>query len=1361
MNEIYEKLAAAGQLATCCGEAALEFDNSARVCDIYEVWVHNDSGDVVPRLGQVDASAVPGWLRDSHAGNPGHTLLLRLVLVTIRTAGTARKLVGIAKDTHRQLTKAFGLELAHEFLKGTVTSVTAFPAVAVAPAGAERYCYAFNHAPKLAAIWSQLRPATAEGCAKQAAATEGIIYITDGAGGDPAQKRAATPATASFAPGDVLRRLLQSPFCADVYASSMAPALLLAMQLGFETDLAQSRIKVAIRAIEAATGYHTFKSRVAASSTHARLSQLAVRASGSATKLASVDRKSTSMQKVLRFVVKELDREAVGPADTAAQRLLRHHVGVLEERLEMQMLDTRYTMKRVDIQINAAQIFNMMTQEDALNGIELAQSTHLIAHASYRDSSSMKTLAIVTMFFLPGSFVSAMFSMPMYEWAKADPESPFIGVGLLPQFRLYWVITLPLTTVIFGFYLWWLWHLKRQRDAEFDSVSRKSADSSDGEEGDDVVEERRLARKRRQTTLMLAIIFLSVCGGLASEFHYSSRLCAPAPLRQPAMAVAAPAPRIPVPAQLGFLAIYNPSLGTSDDTIDDQIVYYASVTSQSVAPAKRRRARTRGRPTDGISPEERNERLRQIGLAQGMVSFSQGFTDGEPVDAIETETTRVVVRELESGWWILASIDLNKTPLPPRLLTKNSEPQEEKYDYNTKEMKPAALILRDLQRAHRIFLMHHDVSMSSLFLRLPRHKFVAVLTRYWDLYLSTWSVSLHGNPARDIYQGINIAASGELGVGVGEEERGSGEREVLEGLVGRTEGLVDLMVSKFGGEDGDETDSNSNAPAPWLGSGREPSIDDGAIFLGTGALSRKSLRDVTHWMEDLYTWGEHAYGVIESPISTRKTRTKKTDSRDDIPKTSEADTKGSSRTNPAQTSTQSNEPTAKQLKDKKSDPLTSNPSSATTDTGTIEEGKGVQVAKSQVGEVEDGKLDKMVSYLKLGYGQYWTIPGVASLSGSSTDQAADPKERPSSKAAESAPPKRPTLPKPSPSQESAGHYLIGLKGEIEEAYGGVDDGGAEASDESDSERDSRTVLRTIHVELDNNESGSGFPIHPPQQNPAAGATLTEAQMRGSLRPGANVQENSNAEKLRVVVYVNRPFLFVFLFRLRTDSLAWDALYRSLHYQLAPLRRPLLTSTRYRPERPDTGGRAAGIYDLVWNPFDLTVHTTVPNIPDDHLHPAGEPSWSRADAVNTHLHVLHVYSSTRSPRVTDLERTQKTSRGWWIVWTRLVLQQHREAGSSRAVAMQTPRGGGDGSGVLSAPPSPRLGSEAGGDELGGSGFLGPAVTSKEIVLIRRASDHVSSVSSSLMGGGGVDSVGRLAQGIGVDTRRYVEDLLSML
>ena len=73
-----------------------------------------------------------------------------------------------------------------------------------------------------------------------------------------------------------------------------------------------------------------------------------------------------------------------------------------------------------------------------------------------------------------------------------------------------------------------------------------------------------------------------------------------------------------VPASLSFLAIYNPSLSKSDDTFHEQIVYYYS---------KSRSAQHGGNSNDTgdgeDSREEKNEKERQIGLAQGMVEFAK------------------------------------------------------------------------------------------------------------------------------------------------------------------------------------------------------------------------------------------------------------------------------------------------------------------------------------------------------------------------------------------------------------------------------------------------------------------------------------------------------------------------------------------------------------------------------------------------------------------------------------------------------------------------------------------------------------------------------------------------------------------
>ncbi|RDA93579.1 hypothetical protein CP533_6166 [Ophiocordyceps camponoti-saundersi (nom. inval.)] len=634
-----------------------------------------------------------------------------------------------------------------------------------------------------------------------------------------------------------------------------------------------------------------------------------------------------------------------------------------------------------------------------------------------------------------------------------------------------------------------------------------------------------------------------------------------------------------VPARLGFLAIYNPSLGSTDETIDDQIVYYASVTTQSASSRRRRRAKARMRPTDGLGPEERNERLRQIGLAQGMASFSRGFADGAAVDAIDTERARVVVHELEPGWWILASIDLTKLPLPPRLLpTGTTTAAAERSEYSSREMKPASLLLADLLRAHSIFLMHHGSSLSSLFVHCRRSKFMALLGRYWDLFLSTWNVLLHGNPARDMLGAINVAASGELGFGVGEEDRGSGEREVLEGLVGRIEGLVDLVVSKFGTDEQEQEGEQQ----PWLGSGREPAADDGAIFLGTGALSRKSLRDVTHWMEDLYTWGEHAYGVIESPTSVRRAKAR-----------GDAETDKTSAPAPAETSKTA------------SAPAETNKTAAPVPSG----GGGDGGQK----DAEDGRLDKMLSYMKLGYGSYWTLTGAMT----------------SERSAEG-PPKRVSA------SEGSGHFLIGLTGEMEEATttatGASHSDDGEGSSGSETEHNSRTVLRTVHVELERGTRPENTIV---KDFVSPASELTQSQLIGSMLSGDRSHDVNKADKLRVVVYVNRPFVLAFFFRLHTDSLAWDTMYRSLHYQLAPLRRPLLASTRYRPS--SSAQPPGGLYSLVWDPNSLTVRAAVPNIPDQQqqqlqLKADSAPLdafWSRADAASTHLQLLLLHAATRA------------------------------------------------------------------------------------------------------------------------------------
>jgi len=83
------------------------------------------------------------------------------------------------------------------------------------------------------------------------------------------------------------------------------------------------------------------------------------------------------------------------------------------------------------------------------------------------------------------------------------------------------------------------------------------------------------------------------------------------------MSAAERPPRI-VPAQLAFLAIYNPSLGRTDETFRDQVVFYYSRGAR-----EKRKGSAQDADYEREQREEENEKLRHIGLAQGMVGFAR------------------------------------------------------------------------------------------------------------------------------------------------------------------------------------------------------------------------------------------------------------------------------------------------------------------------------------------------------------------------------------------------------------------------------------------------------------------------------------------------------------------------------------------------------------------------------------------------------------------------------------------------------------------------------------------------------------------------------------------------------------------
>lgn len=81
-----------------------------------------------------------------------------------------------------------------------------------------------------------------------------------------------------------------------------------------------------------------------------------------------------------------------------------------------------------------------------------AEASFILAQETKRDADAMKTLAVVTMVFLPGTAVATIFAMPFFDW-NHDKGSNLVNVS--GNFWIYWVTTIPLTIATLS--VWRLW----------------------------------------------------------------------------------------------------------------------------------------------------------------------------------------------------------------------------------------------------------------------------------------------------------------------------------------------------------------------------------------------------------------------------------------------------------------------------------------------------------------------------------------------------------------------------------------------------------------------------------------------------------------------------------------------------------------------------------------------------------------------------------------------------------------------------------------------------------------------------------------------------------------------------------------
>ena len=386
-------------------------------------------------------------------------------------------------------------------------------------------------------------------------------------------------------------------------------------------------------------------------------------------------------------------------------------------------------------------------------------------------------------------------------------------------------------------------------------------------------------------------------------------------------------------------------------------------------------------------------------------------------------------------------------------------------------MASPALLLQQVLRAHHTFLLHHAAGLGELYTRVTRSRFCAVLKRFWNHFVSNWDVLLNGNPALDLFNGLKLAAGGELGIGVGEEEWGSGEREVLEGFIGRTGGMVDMIVSRFG--DGPATAPSQLkstatsqtqsviSSAGWAANGQHPRPSDGVIFSGIGAITRTSIRDISCWGEDMFRYGHDTYGVRDNPSSMRWRRRGQAEYLTNAPPRSRASAEDRSAVRNRQRSSDGHgipRPITHASGSASRTMAPKPPSKASAPTENIPNNP-----KASVEETETG-AETMMRYLTLGvYGSKWGIPFKRQPEHLQVPKIhEDEKARSVSSSTESVGP-----PPSITADEALGYYLIGFRGDLESSIEDDEhneETGEERADRiSDESQSSRTMLRTLYV----------------------------------------------------------------------------------------------------------------------------------------------------------------------------------------------------------------------------------------------------------------------------------------------------------
>ncbi|CAN9376029.1 unnamed protein product [Alternaria sp. RS040] len=160
---------------------------------------------------------------------------------------------------------------------------------------------------------------------------------------------------------------------------------------------------------------------------------------------------------------------------TPLVRSLQNRINHLQTEQRALLLEISCNQKIAQSQLQI--VYNLIAQRDNKDSLamaelqtELARIQTAIANTTKEDSYAMRTIAVMSIVFLPGTFVSSFFSMDMFDW-----QAPKGASVVSFRFWIYWAVTAPLTVMVVLIWFFWLrTHKKHEIEGRKDSTPANS-----------------------------------------------------------------------------------------------------------------------------------------------------------------------------------------------------------------------------------------------------------------------------------------------------------------------------------------------------------------------------------------------------------------------------------------------------------------------------------------------------------------------------------------------------------------------------------------------------------------------------------------------------------------------------------------------------------------------------------------------------------------------------------------------------------------------------------------------------------------------------------------------------------------------